>query len=163
MARIMGRSMGLALLLVLTVSQPAAAQPAGDEPLRLTRTFLDAYARGDREPVLKLVDGDAITVYGSDVAEVFHGRAELAAMLAADQRLWGGSASIGAMEHVTTIAEDGQESIFFDAPFSVGDRPPVTVRFCLVWRHRREGWRLVLSSNVVPTRGQSAAELLHER
>ena len=125
-----------------------------------TRLFLDAYAHGDRATVLRLVDGDAVTVYGSDADEVFTGRAAVATMLDDDQRLWGGPATIGAMEHVTVAANGDLASVFFDAPFSVRGGPSLPVRFAMVWRRSHGGWLLVQSSNVVPTRGQSAAQLL---
>lgn len=144
---------------ILLPAIPAAAQSPGISAQ--TRLFLDAYARGDRKTVLGLVDAHAITVYGSDLAEICHGPAALADLLSNDLRLWGGSAHIGPMEHVSVEQSGGLASVFFDAPFSAGDRAPIPVRFAMVWRHTSKGWRLVQSSNVVPTQGQSAAQLLH--
>jgi ketosteroid isomerase-like protein len=124
-----------------------------------TRNFLDAYARGDREAVLALTAPD-ITVYGSDAAEVFHGHTEVASMLANDQKLWGGPANIGPMEHVTVAQAKDIVSIFFDASFSAGGRPALPVRFAMIWRRLGGKWLIVQSSNVVPTVGQSAELLL---
>ncbi len=125
-----------------------------------TRAFLDAYARGDRQRVLALIDRAAIVVYGSDAAEVFRGAADVESMLSNDLRLWGGTAQIGPMDHVTVIETKNLTSLFFDAPFSAGGRPPLPVRFAMVWRRSGKKWLLVQSSNVVPTQGQSAAQLL---
>jgi ketosteroid isomerase-like protein len=143
----------------------AGAMPAGATPnIRAqTRLFLDAYARGDRATLLRLVDGDAVTIYGSDADEIFRGRAGIAIMLDNDRLVWAGSARIGPMEHVSVIERDGLATIFFDADFSLRSRPKVPVRFAMVWRRSRGEWRLVQSSNVVPTEHQSAALLLRSR
>jgi hypothetical protein len=142
----------------LVLASPGWCQDS--EVKQQTRAFLDAWARGDKEAVMSVVDRQNVTVYGGDASEVAHGAEELARMLALDQRLWGGAARIGAMEHVTVSESDSLASIFFDAPFSVGDRAPVTVRFAATWKREGEKWLLVQSSNVVPTMHQSAGELL---
>jgi ketosteroid isomerase-like protein len=141
---------------------PATAAGAPDVAAQ-TRLFLDAYARGDRASVLRLVDGEAVTVYGSDEDEVFTGAAAVGTMLEEDQRLWGGPATIGPMEHVSVVESGDVASVFFDAPFAVHGGPSIPVRFAMVWRRSHDAWRLVQSSNVVPTRGQSAARLLKRR
>jgi ketosteroid isomerase-like protein len=143
---------------ILFTGAPASAET--HDIATQTRIFLDAYARGDRSTVLGLVNGDEITVFGSDVAEICHGSAEVSRLLSNDLRLWGGPAHIGPMEHVSIAQSGGLASIFFDAPFSAGGRAPLPVRFSMVWRRTGKGWRLVQSSNVVPTQGQSAAQLL---
>jgi hypothetical protein len=99
-------------------------------------------------------------MYGSDATEVFHGVASIQAMLANDTRLWSGTAHIGEMQNITVVKEGNLESIFFQAPFTVGSRPPVPVRFCMIWRHNGKRWLLLQSSNAVVTEHQSAAELL---
>lgn len=126
-----------------------------------TRIFLDAYAKGDGQVVLSLMDRDNVTMYGSDAAEVVHGSDAVLKTLALDQQLWGGSAHIGQMEHISLIQNHSLASIFFDVPFSVGNRAPVPVRFSAIWKREGNRWLLVQSSNVVPTVHQSAAELLH--
>jgi hypothetical protein len=65
------------------------------------------------------------------------------------------------MEHISLIQNHSLASIFFDVPFSVGNRAPVSVRFAATWKLEGKQWLLVQSSNVVPTEHQSAAELLH--
>lgn len=122
--------------------------------------FLSAYARGDAATVLPQLSPD-ITIYGSDAAEIFHGRDEARRMLEADQQLWQHAAHIGAPEHLTTLRSGDLFTAFFDAPFSVGDSPALTVRFAMVWQKSGDRWLLIRSSNTVPTHGQSAAELLH--
>ena len=154
----------LLFLMPLIPGAAAAQQRHHDEGraalLQQSRKFLDAYASGDRRTVLGMVDADQITVYGSDVAEVLHRSAEFALMLVNDQKLWGGSAKIGPMRDVSTVVRGDLGTVFFDAGFSVGTQPEVTVRFATVWRQTRKGWLLVQSSNCVPTSGQSALELL---
>jgi hypothetical protein len=78
-----------------------------------------------------------IMVYGSDAAEIVHGSDALLKLLTADQRLWGGSARFGAMEHVSLVQNHSFASIFFDVSFSAGGRPPVPVRVAAIWK--REG------------------------
>jgi ketosteroid isomerase-like protein len=153
------RDLSFALLAVILLASPAWCQ---NSPIQqLTRTFLDAYAKGDRQAVLSLIDRENITVYGSDVAEVAHGSDAVLQTLALDQQLWGGSAHIGAMERISLIQNHSLASIFFDVPFSVGNRAPLSVRFAATWKREGKQWLLVQSSNVVPTEHQSAAELLH--
>jgi len=153
------RNLSIALLAVLL---PASAAWCQNAPIQqLTRTFLDAYAKGDRQTVLGLIDRENITVYGSDAAEVAQGSDAVLQTLALDQQLWGGSAHIGKMEHISLIQNHSLASIFFDVPFSVGNRAPVPVRFAATWKREGKQWLLVQSSNVVPTEHQSAAELLH--
>lgn len=150
----------LTLIILLTLTPTAWCQNSAIE--KQTQTFLDAYAKGDQKAVLDLIDQENITVYGSDVAEFAHGSDAVLKMLANDQQLWGGSAHIGKMEHVSLVQDHSLASIFFDLPFSVGGRPPVAVRFSVIWRREGKRWLLVQSSNVVPTEHQSAAELLQQ-
>jgi len=121
--------------------------------------FLSAYARGDAATVVAQLAPD-VTLYGSDAAEVFHGREEARRMLEADQQLWHHAAHIGTPEHLSVLSSGNLYTAFFDAPFSVGDGPSMAVRFAMVWQKQEGRWLLVRSSNTVPTRGQSAAELL---
>jgi ketosteroid isomerase-like protein len=145
---------------VCAMAMGGVAQARGFDVETETRAFLDAYARGDRDAVLRRVDGDAVRIYGSDAAEVFAGRAGVEEMLADDMKLWGGAATIGPMQHVSTVATRDVATIFFDAAFSLGGRAAVPVRFAVVWRRRGGAWRVEQSSNVVPTVGQSGEELL---
>jgi ketosteroid isomerase-like protein len=126
----------------------------------LTRSFLDAYAAADTAAVLPLIDADYITIYGSDAAEFFQGRAAFLSMLANDARLWQHSAHIGPMQHVSTVVSGDIATIFFDTSFTVGGRPPVPLRCAAVWQRHGKRWLLRQAVNVVPTTGQSAAELL---
>jgi hypothetical protein len=126
-----------------------------------TRAFLDAYAHGDSKTILAAVDNNTV-VYGSDAGEFFRGLDSITTMLANDTRLWSNSAHIGDMQNVTTNKQGNLESIFFQASFTVGNRPPVPVRFCMIWRHTGKHWLLLQSSNAVVTEHQSAAELLHQ-
>jgi ketosteroid isomerase-like protein len=122
----------------------------------LTRTFLDAYAAADSATLLPLIDADHIAVYGSDAAEFVEGRAAFSAMLEH-------SARIGTMQHVSIVVSGDLATIFFDASFTVGDRPPIPIRCALVWQRHADRWLLRQAANVVPTTGQSAAKLLAGR
>lgn len=126
----------------------------------LTRTFLDAYARADAPAVLALTDSAHLTIYGSDISEFVQGRAAFLTMLQNDARLWQNSAHIGRMQHISTIVSGNLATIFFDADFTVGSRPAVPIRCSLVWQRHGHRWLLRQAANVVPTTGQSAAEIL---
>ncbi|HZZ30410.1 MAG TPA: nuclear transport factor 2 family protein [Phenylobacterium sp.] len=136
------------------------ARAAGETLTDRTRAFLDAYARGDEVAVMGMVE-PGITIFGSDLAEVAHGREGVSTMLANDQKLWGGHARIGEIEHLAVVDDAALSAMTFDAPFTLAGRPPVMVRFSLVWRKSASGWRLAQGANATPTTGQSAAELLH--
>jgi ketosteroid isomerase-like protein len=151
------RSSALLLTTCLSISLGLHAQTTDIQSQ--TRAFLDAYARGDSKTILAAVDNNTV-VYGSDAGEVFRGLDSITTMLANDTRLWSNSAHIGDMQNVSTIKQGNLESIFFQAPFTVGNRPPVPVRFCMIWRRNGKHWLLLQSSNAVVTEHQSAAELL---
>jgi hypothetical protein len=123
------------------------------------RRFLDAYGRGDEAQVMSMVTAGDFHAYGSDAAEAIEGREAFRSMLADDQKLWGGKASIGPMTHVSAIQSGKLATLFFDAEFSLSGRT-VPIRFATVWRKEHGAWRLAQESNVVPTTGQSAGEIL---
>lgn len=125
-----------------------------------TRIFLDAYAKGDQQTVLNLIDHSQVTMYGSDVAEVVHGADALLKLMDSDQKIWGGAAHMGPMSHVSVTETKGLATIFFDVTFSVGGRPPIPVRVAAVWKREGKSWLLIQSSNSVVTEHQSAEELL---
>ncbi|MEO6805549.1 MAG: nuclear transport factor 2 family protein [Edaphobacter sp.] len=124
-----------------------------------TRVLLDAYAHQDAKTVLAVIS-DQTVMYGADSSEIFRGVAQIQTMISNDARLWSGTAHIGDMQNVTVVSHGNLESIFFQAPFTVGNRPPVPVRFCMLWKHSGKHWLLLQSSNAVVTEHQSAAELL---
>jgi ketosteroid isomerase-like protein len=124
-----------------------------------TRHFLDSYARGDTAAVMSIVDEGSVA-YGSDAAEIFRGKAGISEMLRQDALLWRGSASIGEMKDVSVVEQGDLATIFFNAPFRVGNREPVPVRFSMVWRRDKGQWLLVQSQSAAVTEGQSAAALL---
>lgn len=150
------RALAIGLAALFTLS----AAGAGEPDLRQTVTsFLQSYAKGDRAAVEGQID-PAIHIYGSDVAESYSGIAGFDRIFESDTKLWGGAAKFGAISDVSTAREGNLATIFFDAPFSVGSRPAVPVRFAMVWRLENGAWKLVQSSNVVPTVGQSADDIL---
>jgi ketosteroid isomerase-like protein len=142
------------LALVLVLAATADVQQA-------TRAYLDAYTSGDRAAILAVLDEQSVA-YGSDAAEVHRGREQVMKMFDDDMKLWGKTARIGEMSDVSVAQAGALRSIFFQAPFSVGGRPPLMVRIAIVWERVRGGWKLRQSSSSVPTHGQSAAELLRQ-
>ena len=149
----------LALLLVSSAASSPAQTPPDAATEARTRAFLDAYARSDAATVLNAIDQDTV-IYGSDVAEIFHGPDGARAMLKLDTQLWQGAATIGPMRDVSTTSSGSITSIFFNADFKLGPRPAVPVRFCMIWKKTGARWMILQSSNTVPTTHQSAAELL---
>jgi ketosteroid isomerase-like protein len=146
-------------LVVATTSLlgPAFGQKSQTE--ERTRHFLDSYLRGDTAAVMAVVD-DGSVAYGSDAAEVFRGKMAIAEMLRQDALLWRGSATIGEMRDVSVIEQGDLATIFFNAPFRVGNREPVPVRFSMVWKREKGQWLVVQSQSAAVTEGQSAAALL---
>lgn len=149
----------LTLLLFICSSAVTSCMAQTGDVKSQTRALLDAYARQDAKAVLASISDDTV-MYGSDESEVFRGPAAIQKMLSDDARLWAGTAHIGEMQDVTIVKAHGFQSIFFEAPFTVGGRPAVPVRFCMVWRQARKRWLLVQSSNAVVTQHQGAADLL---
>lgn len=150
----------LVVAIAASLAAPAMAGPVEPDVVSRTRVFLDAYARGDAKTVLAMVDSGEISIYGSDVSEFFETPATVSKMMADDQQLWRGSAHIGEMRHISVRQSPTLAVLVFDAPFSVGGSPEVSVRFSMTWRRQGGVWLLTQSSNAVPTVGSSAAELL---
>ncbi len=142
---------------LIVMAAIAAGMAGGTETS--ARDFLDAYGRGDEAKVLSMVSPRDISVYGSDAAETATGLSGFMRMFEDDQKLWGGKARFGPMTHVSSVHAGTLSTLFFDADFTLGDRT-VPIRFATVWRKEQGVWKLVQSSNVVPTTGQSAADLL---
>ncbi|MEO8811959.1 MAG: nuclear transport factor 2 family protein [Caulobacteraceae bacterium] len=146
-----------AALLALSPLAANAASPESEITVQ-TRRFLDAYALGDQITVLSDVSPD-VSVYGGDIAEMFNGVAGVRRMMEGDQKLWGGSAKIGAIQNQSIVCAPKLCATTFEAPFSLGSSAPIRVRFSMVWRRTAKGWRLAQSANSTPTVGQSAEAL----
>ncbi len=155
------RSASIAFAFAIAAPSWASAAPTRAVPdVRVAaQAFLTAYAKGDRAQVMSVLTAGPIHVYGGDVAEAASDREGVARIFDGDQKLWGGGASFGAMTNVSTERSGGLATIFFDDTFHLGDRT-FPIRFAMVWRLERGAWKLAQSSNVVPTVGQSAAQLL---
>ncbi len=121
--------------------------------------FLDAYVSGDQNKVLSMVD-PGIAMYGSDRDEVVHGTKDLSELMRIDQLLWQKTAHITDLHNFSEVSAGSLATLFFDATFTVGNRPPLPIRFATVWKKTHGKWLLVQSSNVVPTEHQSAMEIL---
>jgi hypothetical protein len=148
----------VAALLLTGLTLPAWSQDSTIQ--NRTRTFLDAYAKGDREAIAKLIDPVNITMYGSDKAEIVHGSDAVFKLLSEDQQLWGGAVHFGAMEQISLIQNHSLASIVFNVPFVMGDRPPMPIRVVALWKREGRKWLLIQSSNTALTEHQSASELL---
>lgn len=158
-----GTTLAMGICLAAFAFGPADARPAPHEGVvAVTRGFLDSYAKGDNDAVLRQVD-PKVVVYGSDIAEVFRGSAGVREMLTADHRLWGGAVSIGDMRDISVVSSGPLSAITFDAPFELRGGSPIMVRFSMVWKHEAAGWRLLQCANSTPTVGQSAEALLKAR
>lgn len=160
------RLFAAAALLVALASAPAWAHGKSDEAREAIRhqvvALLDAYAANNPDAVLALVDTDGFVMYGSDVAEVVRDPKQLRQLMADDFALWH-TASFGPPSNLDIRVEGAMASAFFDAPFSAGGRPPLTVRFSTVWRKTHGHWRLLQGANAVPTVGSSAHQLVHAK
>ncbi len=144
---------------LVVMAAVAGAVPSGLE--NTAQKFLDAYGRGDEARVMSMVTKGDLHIYGSDAAEAIEGQEAFRRMLADDQKLWGGHATIGSMTNVSSTQSGSLATLFFDAEFKLnGNAMPI--RFATVWRKEHGAWKLVQESNVVPTKGQSAAEILQK-
>jgi hypothetical protein len=76
-----------------------------------------------------------------------------------DRKLWGGKAAFGPLTHVSSAHAGSLTTLFFDTDFSLGGKS-LPLRVATVWRKEHGAWKLAQGSNVVPTTGRSAAELL---
>lgn len=150
---------GAACLALSLTSGIASARPTASSAVDATKHLLRAYVAGDARTIAALAD-PGVTVYGSDLAEIVRGRPALLRMMSDDRRLWGTAARFGAMRDLSVVATDDLTSLVFDAPFRVRRGSDTIVRFSMVWRAEDGAWRLIQSSNGVPTRGRSARELL---
>lgn len=157
MAKALAASCCVAALVISGIAHAETADCS--QVAQLTKAFLSSYARGDGNAVTAMVAPDVV-IYGSDVREIFRGPEGVRKMLAGDQALWRGEASIGDLQQLTTTAGADVCAETFHAPFVLGARAPVLVRFTMVWRKGPRGWRLAQSANATPTVGASAEELL---
>jgi hypothetical protein len=105
----------------------------------------------------------SMTVYGSDIDEMSTGQPGVEKMFRNDMKLWKDSATIEDIRQISVIRNGNITSIFFNASFCLPGRDPIPFRFSMVWRRSSKGWRLVQSSNVAPTQGQSAEKLLQQK
>ncbi len=147
------------LVLAAVASLTASAATGAPDVQGAAQALLTAYAAGDRDHVAEMISHGSLHVYGSDVAEVTSGRDGFLGTLAADRKLWGRGAAFGAMRNVSIEKDRDLASLFFDTSFTVQGRT-VPIRFATVWRLEEGGWKLVQCSNVVPTVGQSATDIL---
>lgn len=148
--------------IAVCASLVASPSPERAKIVSRTEAFLAAYAGNDVEHVIAMTDAHDLSIYGSDLAEFCTNRSCLRDMLASDFRLWG-SARFGAIEDVTVVSDGHLAVIFFNVPFFVGGGGATPVRVAMVWRKVNGAWLLSQSSNVVPTQGSTAKDVLANR
>jgi hypothetical protein len=137
----------------------AHAQTAEASLLSQANAYLDAYVAGNWGAVSAALSSKPIAIYGSDLSEFATSREAFKAEFDADQALWRGGASLGETSQVSEFHDGPVATLFFTREFKIGGRT-LPVRFATVWHLERGQWKLVESSNAVPTVGQSAAEIL---
>jgi SnoaL-like domain len=147
------------LLIVSALAVVPMVRAAEPNLESVAMAFLDAYATGDWKTVRAGLSKHDVNVYGSDVSEFGIGEAGVKAMFDNDQKLWRGSGRFGAASQLSSVTSGRLAALFFNRVFEVGGQKMV-VRFSTVWRLESGAWKLVQSSNVVPTKGHSAAEIL---
>ena len=156
-------ALAMILLSASAICEPALAVDQSltvDPSLRQTaEAFMDAYVRGDWSTVERFLSPRPLYVYGSDVSEFAPDASAFKMMFEADQKLWHGAARWGEMSQVSSFQAGPVATLFFNRVFELGNQR-ITVRFSTVWRREHSGWKLIQSSNAVPTVGQSANELL---
>jgi hypothetical protein len=153
------RPLGLALLIISAVAVVPSVRAAEPNLESVAMAFLDAYAAGDWKKVQAGLSKRDVHVYGSDVSEFAAGEAGVKAMFDNDQKLWRGGGRFGEASQFSSVTSGRLAALFFNRVFEVGGQK-MAVRFSTVWRLESGAWKLVQSSNVVPTKGQSAAEIL---
>jgi len=153
--KVQGTALVMVACMCAVTAWAAPAQPVS----QVADQFLDAYVAGDWDKVRTHLSPKHLYVYGTDVSEFATGPAEFKTMFDADQKLWRGAASLGETTQVSEIDSGSVATLFFTREFTLGDRV-MKVRFSTVWEREKGEWKLVQSSNTVPTAGQSAAEIL---
>jgi hypothetical protein len=123
------------------------------------RRLLDAYAANNPDAVIDVIDRERFTLFGSDVSEIVRSETELRSMMRDDFALWR-TAAFGEMRDQSVWVDDSVATQMFHVGLSVGGRAEVLIRVTAVWHKRAGTWKLVQSSNTVPTVGSSARELL---
>jgi hypothetical protein len=149
----------IALLVLFTMAVVPSVHAAEHDVESVAMAFLDAYAAGNWNKVQAVLSKRGVHIYGSDVSEFSAGEAGVKAMFDNDQKLWRGGAHFGATSQLTSVKSGHLATVFFNRVFEVGTQQ-VIVRFSTVWQLESGAWKLIQSSNVVPTTGQSAADIL---
>jgi hypothetical protein len=153
------RYLGSTLLIMSAIAAVPSVRAAEPNLESVAMAFLNAYAAGDWKTVQAALSKHDVHVYGSDVAEFAAGEAGVKAMFDNDQKLWRGGGRFGAASQLSSVTSGRLATLFFNRVFEVGGQEMV-VRFSTVWRLESGSWKLVQSSNAVPSKGQSAAEIL---
>ncbi len=157
-----GVSLCLAINLAACSSVATQQNNAQSEVMMRASQLMTRYSANDFAGVLELIDKQQFTMWGSDIKEVVHSSNELQELMRADFALWG-TAKIDNLRDVDFRTDGRFATAFFSLSFQAGRMPPVPVRVATTWIKRNGEWFLTQSANSVPTRGQSAAVILHAR
>ncbi len=156
------RSAVAAIVMSLASAPAALAGPVMPSVSNEADAFVDAYASGNWDAVKSHLSRDYLFVYGSDVSEFSDSIAAFKTMFDNDQKLWRGAASFGEISQASEFDEGRVASLFFTREFKLGNNV-LRVRFATVWHKENGRWKLIQSSNAVPTVGQSAVEILKQQ
>lgn len=158
----------LALLAVAACAsgRPASPAPCADPTPELSARIVEmlrAYGRKDDPALLAILQPGEVMMYGADSAEVALNRADVMRRVRDDQMLWD-SLVAGPVRNLRVEHAGPLAVAMFDVPTDVyrgPGRAHYLVRFATTWRRAADGqWRMVQSMNSVPTKGQSAAEII---
>lgn len=149
----------LAAIVILLALAPAASA-ASPTVVEEANAFMEAYASGNWEAVKSHLS-EHVFIYGSDISEFAESAEGFKTIFDNDQKLWRGAAHFGDISQVSTFAEGRVASLFFTREFKLGTTV-LRVRVATVWHKERGRWKLVQSSNAVPSVGQSAADILKQ-
>lgn len=154
------RSLLVAAFSLASCSHAVAFRKNDDERAVRARVseLLTAYAANDPDAVMRMVDPQGVTFYGSDVAELVRSEAELRQLMRDDFTLWR-RARFGEPRDLDVRVGEELAAAFFNVDFFAGGGRAIPVRLCTLWRKVGGTWRLTLSANAVPTQGSSAHEL----
>jgi len=117
--------------------------------------LLTSYAANAQDAVVRMLDPQGFSFYGSDLAELVRSEPELRQLMKDDFALWQ-RARFGEPRDLAVRVGDDLAAAFFNVDFFVRGGPAIPVRLCTLWRKVGGAWRLTMSANAVPTLGSSA-------
>jgi len=151
----------LAALLIAAVAEPARAQAAQDEALKLQKQFQDKCVAADVDAVSALMADDAIFIHGNGAVQ---GKAEFLSSLKSGQL----SLSAYDLKDPQVIVFNGGaivsglEDLAFKPPAGSNAPPRVIhMRGSAVWIHSAGAWHLLLDQDTTLAAPPAAAPASH--